>query len=92
MLLLAILVTPLALLPLVSAECAISPDGSGHVEILASWTSIGDSAFYQCSSLKSLSFESGSQLTTIGDNAFYNSDLSGSTLLEHQYYYQRERT
>ena len=57
------------MLPFVSAGCAITPS-SGHVEIPNTWTSIGDEAFYQCSSLTSVSFESGSQLSTIGSGAF----------------------
>ena len=69
MLLLTILVVSLGLLPLVSAGCAITPDGSGHVEIPASLTSIANTAFESCSSLTSMSFESGSQLTTIGEGA-----------------------
>ena len=42
---------------------------------------IGNSAFYDCFSLTSVSFESGSQLTTIGTYAFFQSGLSGSITL-----------
>lgn len=53
----------------------------GNIVILASITSIAPLAFYGCPSLTSVSFESGSQLTTIRPYAFYNSGLSGSITL-----------
>ena len=43
-------------------------------------TSISRYAFFQCSSLTSVSFESGSQLTSIGSYAFYNSGLTTITI------------
>ena len=57
----------------VSASCAITPDSNGNVEIPASWTTIGYQAFYECSDLTSVTFESGSQLQTIDDYAFKRS-------------------
>ena len=41
-------------LELVHAECAITPDGNGHVDIPSTWTEIDNQAFYQCTSLKSV--------------------------------------
>jgi len=51
------------------------------ITIPASVTSIGSSAFASCYNLTSVSFESGSQLTTIGSFAFVSSGLSGSIAL-----------
>ncbi len=65
-------------LPVASAECEIQPDANGQVTIPASQTSIGGRAFYECSSLKTVVFESGSQIQTIGEYAFQQSDLSGT--------------
>ena len=47
--------------------------------IPASVTSIGKNAFYGCSSLKTVTFESGSALTTIGDAAFGNTAIESIT-------------
>ncbi len=66
----------LLLAPRASAGCLITPDGSGNVVIPSSTTSIPDDAFYYCSSLKNLTFESGSQLETIGSWAFQGSGLT----------------
>ena len=57
-------------------------DGNGHVTIPASVTSIATQAFYQCSSLASVSYESGSQLATIGANAFRATSTEVATLTE----------
>ena len=54
---------------------------SGSITLPASLTSIGGSAFRDCSSLTSVIFESGSQLETIDGAAFRNSGLSGSITL-----------
>jgi len=62
--------------PLVGAGCAITPDANGLVTIPASQTSIADNAFYQCGTLKTVSFPADSLCTTIGSNAF-----NGCTLL-----------
>ena len=53
---------------------------SGSITIPNSVTSIGNSAFYECSSLTSVIFESGSKLSTIGSDAFYKSGLTSITL------------
>ena len=49
------------------------------VTIPASVTSIGKNAFYGCTSLQSVTFESGSALTTIGDAAFGNTAITSIT-------------
>jgi len=56
--------------PLVGAECAITPDANGLVIIPASQTSIAYQAFYQCGTLKTVSFAANSLCTTIGSSAF----------------------
>ncbi len=60
----------------VHAGCFITPDQSGHVLIPATVTSIDRNAFDGCSSLRSVTFESGSQLTSIGYAAFRESGLT----------------
>jgi hypothetical protein len=54
--------------------------GNFTATLPASLTSIGDSGFRNISNLTSVSFESGSQLSTIGDYAFSSSGLSSITL------------
>ena len=49
-------------------DCAIQPDDNGHVTIPSTWTSIGDSAFYQCSALQSVTIPD--SVTSIGEWAF----------------------
>lgn len=45
-------------------------------------TKIGNNAFYGCSSISNLSFESGSQCTVIGDYAFYgDGEISNSLVI-----------
>eukprot|EP00605_Chrysophyceae_sp_TOSAG23-4_P001283 GSChrysophyteH1.ASY1.ANO1.1394.1 assembled CDS len=68
----------LGLLPLVLGGCLITPDSNGLVTIPANWKNIEKSAFDQCLRLKTLDFESGSQLQTIGESAFHESGLSGT--------------
>ena len=58
------------------AGCAIGPDGNGNVVIPNTWTSIGDYAFSECSSLTTVTFEEGGQLTSIGAWAFSESGLT----------------
>ena len=48
------------------------------LEIPSSVKSIGNYAFYECSSLESVRFAENSQLTSIGDQAFSNSNISTS--------------
>lgn len=43
-----------------------------EINVPASVVSIGNSAFYNCSNLTKITFESGSGLTSIGNSAFYN--------------------
>ena len=54
--------------------------GSGSATIPSVVTSIGNNAFQSCSSLISVSFESGSQLTSIGENLFHSTDLTTITI------------
>ena len=54
----------------------LSKNISGSITIPNSVTSIGNSAFYECASLTSVIFESGSNLSTIGSDAFYKSGLT----------------
>ena len=56
-------------LTLVFAGCAIEPDANGHVDIPNSWTTIGDRAFYGCSSLETVSIPD--SVMSIGSSAFY---------------------
>ena len=60
LLVVALLLLALASVPVVYAGCAIVPDANGNVEIPASYTSIAANAFRQCSSLKTVTFASGS--------------------------------
>ena len=62
-------------------QCLTTPDAGGNVIIPASTTRVEPLAFLGCSSLTSVSFESGSQLATIGEFAFQSSGLSGSITL-----------
>ena len=55
-------------------------DSSGYIYICKSVTSIDSNAFNGCISLTSVSFESGSQLTSIGWNAFHSTDLTTITI------------
>ena len=50
-------------------NCMYQPDSEGHVTIPNSVTSIGDRAFYECTSLTSVTIPS--SVTGIGDNAFH---------------------
>ena len=52
----------------IDAGCAITPDEAGHVDIPSDWTGIGYQAFYECTSLKTVSI--GNSVTSIGDGAF----------------------
>ena len=56
-------------LTFVFAGCAIQPDANGHVDIPSTSTSIADSAFKRCSSLKSVNIPD--SVTSIGGAAFY---------------------
>ena len=51
------------------AGCAITPDVNGHVTIPYGIKSIGSAAFYQCSTLKSVSIPD--SVTDLGRVAFY---------------------
>ena len=64
----------------VMARCIIEPDTRGGVVIPAGWAAIDDGAFRACMSLRSVSFERGSQLTTIGLSAFSRSGLTSMVL------------
>ena len=50
------------------------------IEIPASVSTIGINAFVNCSSLTSLTFEDGSQLSIIPDSAFYNTKITSLTI------------
>jgi hypothetical protein len=54
--------------------------GLATITIPSSVTSMGNYAFYLCSSLTSVSFESGSQLTSIGQHTFRQSGLTTITI------------
>ena len=58
----------LCALPLVHSGCVIAPDANGHVDYPAGETSMGSNAFYQCTSLVSITLPS--SLTSISWNAF----------------------
>jgi hypothetical protein len=53
-------------------EIIAFPSANGTVTIPASVTSIGNSAFYNCTALDNVVFEEESHIIIIGDNAFYN--------------------
>ncbi len=62
------MILALPMLPLAqmaSARCLIEPDGSGNVVIPSSTASIAANAFQSCSSLKTVTFASGSSLSSI---------------------------
>ena len=64
--------------------CKIQPHANGHVDIPSSWTSIGMFAFYDCSSLETVSLPD--SVTSIGIYAFSGcSSLEG--LMSHFYLY-----
>ena len=52
----------------VYADCAITPDSNGHVDIPSSWTEIPEDSFKKCSALKSVTIPD--SVTSIGDSAF----------------------
>ena len=54
--------------------CAITPNGAGHVDIPATWTSVHDQAFCDCSALTSVSLPAG--LLSIGEYAFAYTELT----------------
>ena len=78
LMILALTVLPLA--QMASAGCLITPDGNGNVVIPSSTTSIANNAFYNCYSLKTVTFASGSSLGSIGTSAFYQSGLTTISL------------
>ena len=51
------------------AGCVITPDANGHVDYPAGETSMGSNAFYQCTSLRTITLPD--SLTSIGTSAFY---------------------
>ena len=55
---------------------AFSKTAMTSIEISASVTSIGVSAFFECESLTSVTFAEGSRLESIGDDAFDNTGLT----------------
>ena len=68
----------LMVLPLHRAGCAIAPV-NGHVDIPTTWKSIDYQAFYQCSSLASVTI--GDSVTSIDYQAFYKcSSLASVTI------------
>lgn len=62
--------------------CTTCFDNSGlrSITIPSTITEIGQSAFARCSSLSTVTFASGSTLTTIGGWAFDNSNISSITI------------
>ena len=64
----------------VSAEAFKNCTGLTAVSIPASVTSIGDGAFNYCTSLATVTFASGSQLTSIGGDAFSITGLTSITI------------
>ena len=59
---------------------AFSYSGLMSINIPASVTSIGSNAFYCCGYLATVTFASGSQLTSIGDGAFQSSGLTSISI------------
>ena len=64
----------------ISAEAFKNCTGLTAVSIPASVTSIGDGAFNYCTSLATVTFASGSQLTSIGGDAFSITGLTSITI------------
>ena len=57
-----------------------SYSGLMSINIPANVTSIGSNAFYSCGHLATVTFASGSQLTSIGDGAFQSSSLTSISI------------
>ena len=60
----------------IGANAFKNATGLTFITIPAKVTSIGANAFYQATSLETVTFETGSQLTSIGNNAFVSSGLT----------------
>ena len=60
------------------ADCDITPDASGHVNIANSVTSIGQSEYFGCIELKSITIPS--SVTSIQSQAFRDSGLTSLTI------------
>ena len=65
---------------IVGGQCTTTPSSSGGVLIPATWSSVADGAFRACGDVRSVSFESGSQLMSIGRSAFSHSGLTSIEL------------
>lgn len=79
-----LLALALALLPASShaffptAGCAITPDGTGHVNVPSGTTSIAQYAYFRCTALKTISLPS--SLNSVGNGAFQESGLTALDL------------
>jgi hypothetical protein len=60
----------------VSSVCTYVPDHTGLVVIPSNDTTVAENAFLDCTELKKVLFEEGTQLTSINQTAFYRSGLT----------------